>query len=69
MNKVAEFLKKLWCCIGGRFLKDNWILSTELMVKIGHRKEFHKLFIRQNEWQRANARSVSLKNCLGNGVT
>lgn len=39
------------------------------MVKIGHRKEFHKLFIRQNEWQRANARSVSLKNCLGNGVT
>ena len=39
-TKGDKFLKKPWCCVGGAVLQDNVILSTELIMKIGHRKEF-----------------------------
>ena len=32
MNKVGKFLKKLWCCVGGRAEQGNLELSTELIT-------------------------------------
>ena len=40
MNKGGKFLKKLWCSVGGRVEQGNFVLSTELITFIGHRKEF-----------------------------
>ena len=31
MNKGGKFLKKLWCCLGGRVYQDNLVLSIELI--------------------------------------
>ena len=31
MNKGGKFLKKLWCCRGGRVYQDNLVLSTEFI--------------------------------------
>ena len=41
MNKGGKFLKKLWCCLGGRVYKDNLVLSIELLplipfITLGH---------------------------------
>ena len=36
----GKFLKKLWCCVGGRVQQGNLVLSTVLITLIGHRKEF-----------------------------
>ena len=35
-NKGGKILQKLRCCIGGGKLQDNLLLSTELMIWIGH---------------------------------
>ena len=41
INKESDFLYKLWCCArGGYYKSDNLVLSTELLVLIGHRKTF-----------------------------
>ena len=40
VNREGKFLKKLWCCVGGRVKKGNLVLSTELITLIGHRKQF-----------------------------
>ena len=32
MNKGSEFLKKMWCCIGGRVQQGNLVSSIELIV-------------------------------------
>ena len=45
VNKGGKFLKKLWCCSVG-VLQDNLVLSTGLMMWIGHRKEIRKLTFR-----------------------
>ena len=37
---VGKFLKKLWCCVGGGCDKKKLVLSTELIMVIGHDKEF-----------------------------
>ena len=29
---VSSVLRKLWCCVGGRFLQNNLVLSTELII-------------------------------------
>ena len=29
-NEGGKFLKKLWCCVGGRVQQGNLVLSTEL---------------------------------------
>ena len=34
MNKGGKFLKKLWCCLGGRVYKDNLVLLIELLPLI-----------------------------------
>ena len=39
----GKFLKKLWCCVGGGCDKKKLVLSTELIMVIGHYKEFLKL--------------------------
>ena len=31
-NQGGKFLRKLWCCVGGRIYKRNLILSTELIT-------------------------------------
>ena len=31
-NKGGYFLKKLWCCVGGRVQQDNLVSSTELIM-------------------------------------
>ena len=28
----GKFLKKLWCCVGGEYSKDNLVLSTGLIM-------------------------------------
>ena len=38
MNKGGKFLKKLWCCVGGRVKQGNLVLSTELITEIGKAK-------------------------------
>ena len=43
-NKGGKFLKKLWCCVGGEYYtRDNFVLSTGLIMRIGHHKEIRKL--------------------------
>ena len=37
-NEGDKFLKKLWCCVGGRKQQGNLLLATELITLIGHRK-------------------------------
>ena len=37
-----EFLKKLWCCVGGEVVYKNLVLSTELIMLIGPRPEILK---------------------------
>ena len=32
LNKGGKFLKKLWCCIGGRVYQGNLGLSAELTM-------------------------------------
>ena len=34
MNKEGKFLKKLWCCVGGRVYQGNKVLSTELILLV-----------------------------------
>ena len=34
MNKEGNFLKKLWCCVGGRVYQGNKVLSTELILLV-----------------------------------
>ena len=43
--KGVVFLTKLWCCVGGKYnvKQDNLVLSTGLIMRIGHRKEIRKL--------------------------
>ena len=36
----------MWCCLGGEFYTINFVLSTELIMRIGHRKEIRKLTFR-----------------------
>ena len=31
-NKGGKFLKKLWCCVGGKVLQGNLALSTDLIM-------------------------------------
>ena len=38
-NKGGKFLKKLWCCVGGKVQQGNLVLTTELNTLIGHRKD------------------------------
>ena len=39
IGKGGEFLKKMWCCVSGSD-KAVWVLSTELITQISHRKGF-----------------------------
>ena len=53
-HKGDKFLKKLWCCVGGEYYIRNLVLSTELIMSIGHRIEirtltFRALALRQSE--------------------
>ena len=32
MNQWSKFLKKLWCCVGGRVQQGNLVLLTELLT-------------------------------------
>ena len=67
MNKGSKFLKKLWWN-GGSKKKDNLVLSFELIVLIGHRKEF-KAEICQSLGRRANTRNVSYETLYGGQFT
>ena len=31
-DKRGKFLKKLWCCVGGRVQQGNLVLSTDLIT-------------------------------------
>ena len=42
MRKGGKFLKKLWCFLVG-VLQDNLVLSTGLIMWIGHRWQLHRL--------------------------
>ena len=42
-NTGGKFLKKLWCCVGGRVKQGNLVLSTELITLICHRRQGVKL--------------------------
>ena len=35
----VKFLKKLWCCVGGRVQQGNLVLTTELKMYICHRRK------------------------------
>ena len=71
----GKFLKKLWCCVGGGCDKKKLVLSTELIVIIGHYKEFLKLqrragnclqelifIINSGEKQKQKQKQISFKN-------
>lgn len=48
-NEGVKVLKKKkpWCCVGrGLILQDTLVLSTELILRIGHRREIEKLTFR-----------------------
>ena len=40
IREGGNFLKKLCCCVGGRVREGNLVLPTELVTKVGHRREF-----------------------------
>ena len=40
LNQGGKFVKKLWCCVGGRVKQSNLVLSIEFITLIGHRKGF-----------------------------
>lgn len=44
MNKGSEFLKKLWCFVGGGVQQGNSVLSAALITEISHSKEFKSRF-------------------------
>ena len=46
MNKAGKFLKKLWGCVGGTVQQGSLALSTELIMLIGHHKEFESYFFK-----------------------
>ena len=35
-NKGGKFLKKLWCCVGGKVKENNLVLSTQLIILSYH---------------------------------
>ena len=45
MNKRSEFLKKLWCFVGGGVQQGNSVLSTALITEISQSKEFKSRFL------------------------
>ena len=38
--KGSTFVKKLWCCVSGEYIKISLDLFACLIMKIGHHKEF-----------------------------
>ena len=45
-----EFIKKLWCCVGGRMKQENWVLSNVLSaVTTGNRDRETTLQTSQNK--------------------
>ena len=53
------FLKKLWCCVGGEVVYKNLVLSTELIMQIGHRTEILKADVSSVSPSLADVSSVS----------
>ena len=56
VSLFARTLKKMWCCVGGS-IRSNLVLSTELMMWIGHRKEIRKLTFRALAFRRSESRN------------
>ena len=42
----------MWYCVGGGVYQDDLLLSTEVMMQIGHRKEFYSFDTNENKRNR-----------------
>ena len=74
LHKGGKFLKKLWCSFSGRVEQGNLILSTELIMQIGHGKEFQNWnfdclpFLRMNDKGRSLEMSALKLLTVANSV-